>query len=191
MTDYIEYDSDPRNLPQDVLAAIGLVTAASAQTESIVELGIGGCLGVDAEYSMAVTTHMSAPLRDHVLRAAAEIRIDNPDDLDELDGLLDAINDAFGRRNRYVHHCWCIHAATKAVFTNKIVARGSLDVELVPVTVDQIKGDAALIYDAGMALMAFLMKRKLCASYPPANRPRAHKTKAARKKRRKALLKKD
>jgi len=32
-----EYDFDPRNLPQDLLAAIGLMTTSAAQTESIVD----------------------------------------------------------------------------------------------------------------------------------------------------------
>jgi hypothetical protein len=77
------YDFDPRNLPQEMLAAIGLVTACSAQTEYIVEQGIAGCLGVDFEFGAAVTTHMAAPLRDHVLRAVAEIKIDDLDDLDD------------------------------------------------------------------------------------------------------------
>src|SRR5262245_25346937 len=97
------YDYDPRNLPPDILAAIGLVTAASAQTEAIVEMAIGGCLGISVEYNTAVTTHMNAPLRDNVLRAAAEIKIDNLDDLDTLDEILDQIKVAFQRRNDYVH----------------------------------------------------------------------------------------
>jgi hypothetical protein len=57
------YDFDPRNLPQDLLAAIGLMTTSAAHTESCVDEAIAGCLGVDYEYGQAVTTHMTMPLR--------------------------------------------------------------------------------------------------------------------------------
>ena len=107
MATFKTYDFDPRNLPQEMLTAIGLVAACSAQTENIMEQGIGGCIGTDFEYGFAITTHMNAPLRDHVLRAVAEIRIDNLDDLDELDRLLDEINKASTKRNAYMHHTWC------------------------------------------------------------------------------------
>jgi hypothetical protein len=184
----IIFDYDPRNLPQDILAAIGLVTAASAQTEGVVQQAIAACLKIEADYGLAVTTHMAAPLRDQVLRAVAEIRIDDLDQLDRLDELLDDINAAFGKRNEYVHHAWCRHPDTGQVFTAKITARGSVDAELIPMSVDQIKRDASFVYDAGMALMKFLMRHKLSLTFPPARRERAHKTKAARKKRRKDML---
>jgi len=57
------YDYDPHNLPPDVLQAIGLIAACSAQNEYIIKQGIGGCLGLDIEYTDAVTTHMSSPHR--------------------------------------------------------------------------------------------------------------------------------
>src|SRR5262245_39382817 len=77
MASYKEYDFDPQNLSHDLLAAIGLMTACAAQTEFCVEVGIAGCLGVDAEYGQAVTAHMAMPLRFSVLKSAAEIRIDD------------------------------------------------------------------------------------------------------------------
>jgi hypothetical protein len=185
----IIYDYDPRNLPQDVLAGVGLIAAASAQTESVVEMGIAGCLGLDAIYGLAITTHMNAPLRDHVLRAVAEIRIDDLDALDELDKLLDNITAVFAKRNQYVHRTWCMHPETGAVFTASITARSIVDAELIPMPIDRIKRDATSIYDAGMALMSFLMKNELLAPLPKVPRDSAHKTKAARKKRREAMLK--
>src|SRR3954464_10947754 len=68
---------DPFNLPMKMLAAIGLITSCSSQTEHIIEEAIAGLLGVDVEYGFAVTTHMTAPHRDNVLRAVAEIRLDS------------------------------------------------------------------------------------------------------------------
>ena len=131
------YDYDPRNLPQDTLQAIGLIAACSAQNEFIIKQAIGGCLGVDIEYSDAVTTHMSSPHRDDVLRAVAEIKIDNLDDLDTLDSLLDSVNEGFRRRNGYVHHSWCRDEQTNRCFTQKVTARGRVEVELVPIAVEK------------------------------------------------------
>jgi hypothetical protein len=184
------YDFDPRNLPQDVLAAIGLVTSCSALTEDVVQQGIGGCLGVDFEYSAGITTHMAAPLRDHVPRAVAEIKIDNLDDLDELDRLLDQINAAFSKRNVYVHDAWCRDPDTGKCFTTKTTARGRLEMDLIPMPINQIKEDATFIYNAAMELYTFLLDRNLVPSMPTGSRPRGHKSRAARKKRREGLLKK-
>ena len=130
---YKEFDFDPHNLPNDVLEAIGLAMTSSAQTESIIEMAIAGCLKVEVDYGAAVTTHMSAPLRDSVLRAVAEIRIDDLDTLDELDRILDHIRDEVQpRRNAIAHHTWCRDPNTDEVFTVKQTARGSVDAELIP-----------------------------------------------------------
>lgn len=183
------YDFDPRNLPQDLLAAIGLMTTSAAQTESCIESAIAGCLGIDSEYGKAVTTHMAAPLRDSILRSVSEIRIDDLDALDELDRLLDAVNEAFGKRNAVVHHAWCRDPDTGAVFTHKETSRARYESDLIPMSVDHVKRDALFVYDAGMNLYSFLMARKLLPPFPPDGRFRGHKSKAARKKRREAMLK--
>ena len=182
-----EYDFDPRNLPDELLAAIGLATASSAQTESIIQAAIGGCLGVDFEYTGALTAHMTAPLRDSILRSIAEIRIDDLDALDELDEILDEVNAAFTKRNAIVHHQWCRDPDTHECFTVKETARARYEMDLIPMTVNQVKADASLIYNAGMRLMSFLMQRDLLPAFPPEPRPRAHKSKASRKERRKKL----
>jgi hypothetical protein len=53
---------------------------------------------------------------------------------------------------------------------------------------EEIIKDADFIYDAGMALHTFLSERGLLPPFPPKPRPRAHKSKAARKARRKKML---
>jgi hypothetical protein len=183
------YDFDPRNLSQELLAAIGLMTTSAAQTEGCVEAAIAGCLKVDFEYGKAITTHMSVPLRDSVLRSVAEIKIDNLDTLDELDRLLDTINEAYAKRNAIVHHAWCRDPDTGAVFTHKETSRARFESDLIPMSVNQVKRDALFVYDAGMALYTFLIVQKLLPSFPPDGRFRGHKSKAARKKRREAILK--
>ena len=76
------YDFDPRNLPADFLESIGLCVTCAAQTQYMLEAAIWGCLGLDTEFGMAITTHMPQPLRISTLKAAAEIRLDDPDLLD-------------------------------------------------------------------------------------------------------------
>ncbi len=180
------YEFDPRKLPEDLLAAIGLVSTCSAQTESVVESGISGCLEIDFEFGAAVTTHMNAPQRDNVLRAVAEIRIDNLDDLHKLDRLLDEINVAFAKRNAYLHRSWCQHPTKREVYTVKTSARGRVETDLVAMDLNEIRSDAQFIYEAGMNLQTFLIERNLLPKRPPAFRNRFHKSKVERKKRRTA-----
>jgi hypothetical protein len=47
MSSFKEFDFDPSNLPPDLLQAIGLAIACGAQTESVISMAIGGCLGLD------------------------------------------------------------------------------------------------------------------------------------------------
>lgn len=179
-----EYDFNPYNLPQELMVAIGLVTANAAQTESVIEWAIAGCLGVDTEYGAAATTHMPMPLRFSILRSVAEIRIDDLDALDELDDLLEQAEKAYDKRNQTVHHPWCRDPISNNLFRYKETSRQRYVIDLVPVTVDQVKADALFIYKAGMDLMSFLLARKLIPPPTPV-RPRWHKSKAERKKRRK------
>ena len=75
----IEYDFNPYKLPPALLQAIGLVMAAASQTEAILTMGVGGCLGLDAEYAMATTAHMVVPLKISIALSAAEIRLNDLD----------------------------------------------------------------------------------------------------------------
>jgi hypothetical protein len=179
-----EYDYNPRNLPKEILESIGLAIASAAQTESVISMAIGGCLGLEIEYFLAVTTHMSLPLKFSVLRAAAEIRIDNLDDLDELDRLLDEVDKAIAKRHEIAHCEWCCDPDTKQLFRVKKVARTSVNAEMLPVTPESVKAEAEIIFQAGLNLMTFIMARDMLPKIPAAKRPRFHKTKAERKKRR-------
>lgn len=180
-----EFDFDPRNLPADLLEAIGLAIACGAQTESVISMAIGGCLGVEVDYAAATTTHMTLPLKFSVLRSAAEIRIDNLDDLDELDRLLDAVDKALGRRHEIAHANWCRDSETNELFRVKQIARTRVEADRIPVTIESIRNDAAVIYQAGMDLMSFIGARGLGPRFPKEVRLRGHKSKGARKKRRK------
>ncbi|MCJ9673706.1 MULTISPECIES: hypothetical protein [unclassified Neorhizobium] len=176
-------DFDPRNLPAKYLEAIGLAVACSAQTEDHMQLAITGCLGLDGELGWAITSHMTVPLRENVLKSVAEIKIDSLDDLDQLDELIDKVKLAAERRNAIVHNLWCRDEKTNDVFLLRTTARNTVKVDLVPMPLDTIIDDAKFIYGAGIELLNFLLSKGLMPSLPPRDRPRFHKTKAARKKR--------
>ncbi len=150
----------------------------------MIEAAIWGCLGLDVEYGMAVTTHMPNPLRMNTLKAAAEIRINDPALLDELDKLLGSLDSAINRRNDFAHQCWATDPDIGDVFTVKNSARGSVTTELLPQSIDKVESEAVAIYEAGIALWTFLMRNNLTPPIPLL-RPRGHKTKSARKKNRK------
>lgn len=181
---YLEFN--PNKIPSEYLEAIGLVTASSAHTEAIIQEAIAGLAQLDVERGLAITTHMSAPLRDDVLRALAEIHLDDLDDLDLLDDLLDNINEQFKKRHLYVHNQVCINPATKDVALVKTSARGSVRMEDYPLSVAAIRADALAIYQAGLELFQFLGAKGLLPTLPSQPYGRAHKSKSARKKRRKS-----
>jgi hypothetical protein len=151
------YDFDPNNLPPEYLQAIGLVAMASAQTESVIGDFIAALLGIDAIETLALTTHMVGPLKDHVVRALTELNAVSVEIVDQIDDLMDAINEAMNRRNVIVHNALIMHPTTGEILSHRLKARGSLQLELRPVSVEEIKQDASLIYEVGMALMGFMM----------------------------------
>jgi hypothetical protein len=183
------FDRDPRNLPQDLLASIGLMAASAATTESIIEFAIAGCLGLSAEYGLALTPHMNIPLRLDVLKSAAEIRIDDLDALDELDELLGRIKEAFGKRNDVVHHSWLRNSHTGEVGRVKKKARGKIEANLIRTSANEVRRDALLVHQVGVELSIFMNRHNLWpreADVPPS--PLAPK-RAARKKRQEARRK--
>jgi len=58
---------------------------------------------------------------------------------------------------------------------------------LIPVSVEQIKADALFINEVALDIVRFQLLSGLEPIFPPSAAPRAHKTKAARKKRRKRM----
>lgn len=162
------YDFDPRNLPPEMLQAVGLVVASAAQTESVVQDFICGLLGIDMFVGRALTNQMSARLKDQVSRAIAELNGPSVSEVDRIDDLLDAINAAYAKRNAIVHGALCQHPATGEVLSYREQSRGSYRMSLQPVTAAAFENDALLIYEAGMNLMRFMTSRGIV----PRNRTR-------------------
>lgn len=179
------YDHNPNNLPDDVLRAIGLMVASSAHTEYCVQQLIGALLGIDDVEVLALTTHMTGPLKDQVARALVELNATTAEVVDTVDELLDAIEQATAHRNLIVHNAFARNPDTGEVFRVRERARGSLEVTLTPVTAEDIRRDADALYKAGLDLIQFMIVWKLRPE--PRTRPLRtplDRTAKARKKRR-------
>lgn len=131
-----------------------------------------------------MTAHMSAPLRESVLKSAAEIVIPDEHDLNELDVILAAIKTAAADRNDMVHGSWCYRESDKAVLLVQQKARSNVAVTSRPVTVDEIKLKALALYNAGIDLMEFLITQDRVPALPR-DRVRGANTHRERKARRK------
>ncbi len=158
-TPEIIHDFNPNSLPPEFLQAIGLMTAAASHTESVLVELIGGLLGADNIQSVSLSTNMSNHLKDEIIRTLAELDFPSVEELDQLDDLLNAIKSAFEKRNTIVHNSFLIHGTTKEVMSYRLKARGSLQVELKPISVSEVKEHASLMYTVGIDLMAFMVSR--------------------------------
>lgn len=176
------FDYDARNLPNEVLEAIGLVISVSTQTENIVREAIGGCLQIDMEMNGALTAHMNMGLRFDTLKSIAEMRIDDLDDLDELDILLDHCKVGFTERNKIAHCQWYRDPENDSIFIVKESSRGRYEMTTQLINAEQIRLEAEYIYWAGLDLFAFLRRVDLLPDYPPIDRIRDHKSPTNRKK---------
>lgn len=176
-------DFDPRNLPKEYLEAIGLACACYAQTEDHVQMAIAGLLDVDSEVGWAVTTHMTAPLRESVLKSLTDIKFDDLSDIETFDRLLADVAEATNRRNRIAHHTWCLDEETGEVFQVRTQARTRVNVDLTPISLASIKADAKFIYDAGIEFLRFLLTKNLIPALPSRHRARFDKRKALKKQR--------
>ena len=160
-TDQITYDYDPRNIPSEYLEAIGLMATATAQTENVLQQFIGGLLGIDMIQSIALTTHLSFPLKDNIIRTLAEIDAPKVDELDKIDSLLDRAKNAIDKRNIALHNSLAVNPVTNDVFSYRQTARGKLAVSLQKISADEIKEEAIEIYSVGLDIFSFMMSRGL------------------------------
>ncbi len=183
------YDYDPRKLPQELLAAIGLAIASAGQTESVVADAIGAFAGSDIFCSLAITTHMAPKLKLDALGSLLEVQISDPEILADFDDHLAHIDTLFGMRNALAHDRWCRDPDTGEIYRIALSARGQINIRPVPTTVQDIRAHAAAMYQAGMHLQEMLVLAGFEPKFPADIRPPAHQTRDARRAFRKARLK--
>ena len=184
MQDFPIHDFDPKNLPGELLQRVDLVILQANALEQIIQEAIAAMLGVDFEYGKAVTTHMNMPLRYGVLRSTAEIRIDDLDQLDHLDDLIQRAENAFQKRNAFAHREWYTDADGRGTFTVEETSRTRLEVDVEKVEASDFKAAHEEIRGVLFDFVAFMKWNGLEPIFPDQFRPRAHKSKAARKSRR-------
>lgn len=150
------FDFDPRNLPDAHLRAIGLVVAASAQTESIVAQVIGMLVGLRTVDCVAVTAQMGTNLRLDVAETLIREKVE-PDDLKEacLEALA-AVRIAIGARNGIIHRDWMRDPDTGEVRGSKTTAKGSIKVKIPDSSTTAIEAQAAAIYQSGISLFGLI-----------------------------------
>jgi hypothetical protein len=164
------YDFDPRNLPNEFHAAIGLAVSSWLQTESILTAAVSGVLGTDAVVGTAVTQHIPMPLRLSVLRSVSKLRLKPPQQASLEDKLAD-VEVAHRKRNALVHHHWGYDPERQQYFVIGEESDPEEAPELRPRSLAQVQDDAEFIYDAGMGLMTFLIMTNLL---PPLRAPRQY-----------------
>lgn len=150
-------DFDPRNLPTEFHAAIGLAVTGWLQTESVLAAAVSGVLGTDASVGMAVTEHIPVPLRLNVLRSVSKLRL-NPAQQASLEDKIADVELAHRKRNALVHHQW---SYDRTLMRYVVIGDGEALPELKPKTIAEIEEDAEFIYDSGMGLMTFLIMADL------------------------------
>ncbi|MCP9626300.1 hypothetical protein NML43_04260 [Rhodopseudomonas palustris] len=177
-----EYNFDPHAIPADLLAAIGEVAVASAHTEYVVELAIRGCGRGDITASKGMTARAATRSFESALNSlAASATVDA--DRDRLGELLQQISYGFERAAIYIHNSVCLDPQTGECLIATRGARGELSGELIPVTAAEIRAEADFIYQGGIALLAFLMQKKLLPTLRRSARSPAQKGQPSRKRR--------
>lgn len=157
----IIYDFDPHNLPLEYLSAIGLVISSSAQTENTLQQFIGALLGIDNIQTVALTSQMSFPLKNDIIGALAELDAPSINELDKIDDLLEAVSKALDKRNIIAHNNFMRDPNTGQVYSHRLKAKGSIKLDLKPISVAEIQQIAEEIYKAGMDIMSFMISRGL------------------------------
>ena len=154
----IIYDFHPDNIPEAYLKAIGRIMLCAAQAEDCVRTAIGVFLKIDNIETLALTTQLSTPLKDKIIRAVAELNSASASMVDDLDDILDKINTGMERRNAVAHRSLCKHPETNEILIWKEKVSGSIDLELKPITVEELNEIAENLLEASHELTLFLRK---------------------------------
>lgn len=159
MADYPIYDFDPRNIPQDFLAAIGFVSVTWEQTQSVIDAAIEKLAGIpDMRLGACITTHMTGPQRIQALKTLSKLRF-GPDAFLAFEVLVKRLNDAAKARNDVVHGRWQLDC--DGVGTAKITARSELDAAVTFRSAQSIAAIGHEIFDVGECIIYFFRGIKM------------------------------
>jgi hypothetical protein len=180
----IVYDFHPDSIPDDYLKAIGRIMLCAAQAEDDVRTAIGVFFKIDQIEALALTTKLSTPLKDKIIRAVAELNAGSASMVDDLDDILDKINSGMEQRNAVAHRSLCKHPESGEIFMWKEKVSGSIELELKPVAVAELNEIGNNLLAASNELTAFLGRVGGPRSREGILREPLKRTKAARAERR-------
>ena len=155
------YDFNPTMLPMKAHAVVGLLITCSAFTENVVNMAISSLLAIDDIRGLTFTTHMNMQMRFSALQSAGNLRFGEDDPMPELRKLVGRLKGAFDSRNVYAHRDWCIDTETGQICTMRRSARTKIEVQAIPVDLDEIGRAGAEMYNLGLELMMFLQHHVL------------------------------
>jgi hypothetical protein len=154
----IIYDFHPDSIPDDYLKAIGRIILCAAHAEDCVRTAIGVFLKIDNIETLALTTQLSTPLKDKIIRAVAELNSASASMVDDLDDILDKIYEGMNQRNAVAHRSLCKHPESGEILMWKEKVSGSVELELKPITVAALNAIGDTLLEASHELIAFLTK---------------------------------
>ncbi|SDG35286.1 hypothetical protein [Pelagibacterium luteolum] len=156
MSDFQHFDFDPRHIPDEYAIALGRVSLAWSQTESVLEDAIAGVAGIGAFRGWAITTHMN--LNNRIDTLLALIRLGSLDSKlqSEIESAIKDIRKAADDRNRFVHSYWATDERDGKVYLTSKTARGALKPKAQSVSTTEVTDAAMNIYLSGLRLLQLL-----------------------------------
>jgi hypothetical protein len=154
----IIYDFNPDSIPEEYLKAIGRIMLCAAQAEDSVRTAIGVFLKIDNIETLALTTQLSTPLKDKIIRAVAELNSASASMVDDLDDILDKINTGMEQRNAVAHRSLCKNPENNDILIWKERVSGSITLELKLITVEDLNGISDNLLAASHELTQFLAR---------------------------------
>lgn len=159
--DYPQYDFDPRNLPSELLRAIGLNVVAATHSEQLLNDSIAGLLGTDVEKGIALNAHTSLPQRASIAISLAEIRFGEVDVVVEFEDIVTRLRDAISARHSAAHDTFVLQLPEKKVVRLSYQARTEVSVTKSEVSIAHLEAQALDIYEAGIALEVFMQRHRV------------------------------
>lgn len=156
--EYMEFDFDPRKIPDTHALAVGRVSLCWTQTENIIEDVIAALARLSGTKGWAITSHMNFPMKCDALLSVSGLTLDG-EDQESLRLVIARLKILSEARNRYVHSYWAVHEGTGDIYITAIKARGKLKADHTKVALEDIETTAASIYQVGIDLLDFILKR--------------------------------
>jgi len=151
------YEFDPQKLPADFLSALGLTIASAAYADAVIVDAIGALAGLSLAENIAITSHMTGPVRADVVRTLAEDKIPDLNLRTEFLSRFNRLIESLKKRHLYAHALWFQDRQRTGIQFVSYSARGSIGVRSEFVTVATASDAAAAMRHATLDVSEFLI----------------------------------